>query len=70
MFINSEEIKTLGLSQVDMVTAATSTAKGLLAITTEATGYSKKSVENGFRVDFKSPLRRCFDGGSPRRHQG
>jgi hypothetical protein len=51
MFINSEEIMTLGLSQVDVFTAAaTSTAKGLLAITTEATGYSKKSVENGFAL--------------------
>lgn len=51
MFINSEEIMTLGLSQVDVLTAAaTSTAKGLLAITTEATGYSKKSVENGFAL--------------------
>ena len=51
MLINSEEIKTLGLSQVDVFTAAaTSTAKGLLAITTEATGYSKKSVENGFAL--------------------
>ena len=51
MFINSEEIVTLGLSQVDVFTAAaTSTAKGLLAITTEATGYSKKSVENGFAL--------------------
>jgi len=51
MFINSDEIKTLGLSQVDVFTAAaTSTAKGLLAITTEATGYSKKSVENGFAL--------------------
>jgi len=51
MLINSEEIKTLGLSQVDVLTAAaTSTAKGLLAITTEATGYSKKSVENGFAL--------------------
>ena len=51
MFINSDEIKTLGLSQVDAFTAAaTSTAKGLLAITTEATGYSKKSVENGFAL--------------------
>jgi len=51
MFINSEEIKTLGLNQVDALTAAaTSTAKGLLAITTEATGYSKKSVENGFAL--------------------
>jgi hypothetical protein len=51
MFINSEEIKTLGLSQVDAFTAAAnSTVKGLLAITTEATGYSKKSVENGFAL--------------------
>jgi hypothetical protein len=51
MFINSDEIKTLGLSQVDAFTAAaTSTAKSLLAITTEATGYSKKSVENGFAL--------------------
>ena len=51
MFINSEEIMTLGLSQVDVFTAAaTSTAKGLLAVTTEATGYSKKSVENGFAL--------------------
>jgi hypothetical protein len=51
MLINSEEIKTLGLSQVDVFTAAaTSTAKGLLAITTEATGYSKKSVENGLAL--------------------
>jgi hypothetical protein len=51
MFIDSQEIKTLGLSQVEVITAAaTSTAKGLLAITTEATGYSKKSVENGFTL--------------------
>ena len=54
MLINSQEIKTLGLSQVDAITAAaTSTAKGLLAITTEATGYSKKSVENGFALGEK-----------------
>ena len=51
MFINSQEIKTLGLSQVDVIAAAAnSTAKGLLAITTEATGYSKKNVENGFAL--------------------
>ncbi len=54
MLINSQEIKTLGLSQFDAITAAaTSTAKGLLAITTEATGYSKKSVENGFALGEK-----------------
>lgn len=51
MFINSEEITTLGLSQVDAFTAAAnSTVKGLLAIATEATGYSTKSVENGFAL--------------------
>jgi hypothetical protein len=51
MFINSQEVKTLGLSQVDVITAAAnSTAKGLLAITAEATGYSKKNVENGFAL--------------------
>ena len=50
MFI-SQEVKTLGLSQVEAITAAaTSSAKGLLAITAEATDYSKKSVENGFAL--------------------
>ena len=54
MFINSQEIKTLGLNQLEVITAAaTSTAKGLLALTTEATGYSKKSVENGFTLGEK-----------------
>jgi hypothetical protein len=51
MLIDSEKIKTFGLNQIEVATAAaTSTAKGLLAITTEATGYSKKSVENGFAL--------------------
>jgi hypothetical protein len=51
MFINSQEIKTLGLSQVNVLAAAaTSTAKSLLALTTEATDYSKKSVQNGFAL--------------------
>ena len=51
MLINSEKIKTFGLNQIEVATtAATSTAKGLLAITTEATCYSKKSVENGFAL--------------------
>ena len=63
MFI-SQEVKTLGLSQVEAIAAAaTSSAKGLLAITAEATDYSKKSVENGFAL-----LEKFFAGPQARRN--
>ena len=47
MFINAQELNAVSLKHLEVLTAATaSTTKGLLAISTEATDYSKKCAEN------------------------
>ncbi|MGO9389436.1 phasin family protein [Rhodoblastus sp.] len=48
MSANFEQIQKFGKEQIEAVQAATSEfAKGLQAIATEASEYSKKSIENG-----------------------
>ncbi len=47
MFINAQELNAVSLKHLEALTAATaSTTRGLLVISTEATVYSKKCIEN------------------------
>lgn len=62
MFMSPQQIGNAGLTQFEAVTAAaTSATQGFWAITTEATGYSQKSVANIFSFGEKLSRARKFD---------
>lgn len=62
MFIDHQQLKTLGLGQFEAVTAATnSTVKSLLAVTTEAADYTKRSIESSLALREKLMHARKFD---------
>jgi len=62
MFMNPQQFGNVGLTQFEAVTAAvTSATQGFWAVTTEATGYSQKSVANVFALGEKLSRARKLD---------
>ena len=62
MFMSPQQFGNVGLSPFEAVTAAvTSTTQGFWAVTTEATGYSQKSVANVFALGEKLSRARRLD---------
>ena len=62
MFMNPQQFGNVGLTQFEAVTAAvTSATQGFWAVTTEATGYSQKSVANVFALSEKLSRARKLD---------
>ena len=62
MFMNPQQFASVGFAPFEAATAAVSSAtQGFWAVTTEATGYSQKSVANAFAFGEKLSRARKLD---------